>query len=226
MTSVRVAMTEAKRRSTSSGDETKARIVAATLTTLKEEGISGTSARAIAKTGDFNQALIFYHFGSIDDVIVAAVTAMSQRRLENHRNGLAHVSTLTEMIQVARELHKDDLVDDNMTVFIQAFAGASGNDETGPRLYAELETWSELITETIERVLADVPAAAAIDKSQIAQAIGALFLGIELLDDLDPKRASAEALFDTLEGLSRVLELVMQTPMVAGLMGSAGPADS
>ena len=224
MTSVVLAMAEIKRRSTASGDETKARIVQATLQTLREEGIVGTSARAIAKAGDFNQALIFYHFGSIDDLVIAAVSAMSLRRLENHRSRLEHVETLTEMIQVARELHADDLADDNMTVLIQAFAGASGNVETGPKLYAEIEPWSQLITETIERVLGDIPAAAAIDKAQIAQAIGALFLGIELLDDLDPKRASAGALFDTLEGLSRVLELVVQSPMVANLM-SAGTAD-
>ena len=210
-------MAETKRKSTASGDETKARIIAATLETLRTEGIIGTSARAIAKTGDFNQALIFYHFGSIDDVIIASVSSMSARRMENHRSKLEHVETLTEMIQVARELHADDLADDNMTVLIQAFAGASGNPETGPKLYAEIEPWSNLITETIERVLGDVPAAALIDKEQIAQAIGALFLGIELLDDLDPKRASAEALFDTLEGLTRVLELVLQTPMLANL---------
>ena len=210
-------MAETKRKSTASGDETKARIIAATLETLRAEGIIGTSARAIAKTGDFNQALIFYHFGSIDDVIIASVSSMSARRMENHRSKLEHVETLTEMIQVARELHADDLADDNMTVLIQAFAGASGNPETGPKLYAEIEPWSNLITETIERVLGDVPAAALIDKEQIAQAIGALFLGIELLDDLDPKRASAEALFDTLEGLTRVLELVLQTPMLANL---------
>lgn len=212
-----MAMAETKRRSTASGDETKARIIAATLETLRTEGIIGTSARAIAKTGDFNQALIFYHFGSIDDLVIASVSSMSARRMENQRNKLEHVETLTEMIQVARELHADDLTDDNMTVLIQAFAGASGNPETGPKLYAEIEPWSQLITDTIERVLGDVPAAALIDKEQIAQAIGALFLGIELLDDLDPKRASAEAMFDTLEGLTRVLELMLQTPMLANL---------
>lgn len=211
-------MTEAKRRSTSSGDETKARIVQATLRTLKSEGIVGTSARAIAREGDFNQALIFYHFGSVDDLVIAAVAAMSARRMANHRAKLEHVTTLTEMIQVARELHVDDLAADNMTVLIQAFAGASGNSETGPKLYAEMEPWSALLSETIDRVLGDVPAASLIDKEQIAQAIGALFLGIELLDDLDPKRASADALFDTLEGLSRVLELLMQTPMLSALV--------
>ena len=79
------SVAKAKRKPSTSGEETKARILAATLETLTEEGIVGTSARAIARTGDFNQALIFYHFGSVDDAIVAAVGQMSDRRLKNHR---------------------------------------------------------------------------------------------------------------------------------------------
>ena len=32
----------------------------------------GTSARAIARAGNFNQASIYYHFGSIDEVVINA----------------------------------------------------------------------------------------------------------------------------------------------------------
>lgn len=220
-------MAATQRRSTTSGDETKARIVQATLQTLKSEGIVGTSARAIAREGDFNQALIFYHFGSIDDLVVAAVAEMSRRRMANHRGRLEEVESLTEMIQVARELHADDLAADNMTVLTQAFAGAVGNSETGPKLYAELEHWSNLVSETLERLLADVPAAASvIDRKQMAQGISALFLGIELLDDLDPSKANAAGLFDTLEGLARLVELVLQTPLLAALAPKDADEDS
>ena len=226
MTSVSRAMTETQRRSTASGDETKARIVEATLQTLKTEGIVGTSARVIAREGDFNQALIFYHFGSVDDLIVAAVAEMSRRRMENHRARLEQVTSLTEMIQVARELHADDLATDNMTVLTQAFAGAVGNSETGPKLYAQLEQWSDLVADTLERLLADVPAAAAvIDRKQMAQGISALFLGVELLDDLDPTKANASALFDTFEGLARLVELVLQTPLLSALASADGTQD-
>ena len=101
-------MAKAKRRSSSSGEETKAKIVDATLQTLQEEGIVGASARAIARTGDFNQALIFYHFGSVDEAIVAAVGELSRRRLERYREPLMSVDNLTELIRVARELYEND----------------------------------------------------------------------------------------------------------------------
>ena len=96
--------TESKRR-TSSGDETRARIVEAALETLKSEGIVGTSARAIARQGDFNQALIFYHFGSVDDLVVAAVAEMSRRRMGNHKPKLESAGSLTELIAIGREIH-------------------------------------------------------------------------------------------------------------------------
>ncbi len=209
------------KRTNSSGEETRSRIVAATLATLKSEGIVGTSARNIAKAGDFNQALVFYHFGSVDDLVIAAVSSMSCDRIDRYRPRLESVSSLTEMVGVARELHAEDVANDNMKVFTQAFAGAVGNSEIGPKLYAELQPWTDLVTETVDRVLADVPAAAAIDKAQIAQAISALFLGIELLDSLDPEVSNATALLETLEGLSRLLDLVMQMP---GLQGLGSPS--
>ena len=126
--------TESKRR-TSSGDETRARIVEAALETLKSEGIVGTSARAIARQGDFNQALIFYHFGSVDDLVVAAVAEMSRRRMGNHKPKLESAGSLTELIAIGREIHNDDLVADNMAVLTQAFAGARAKSEIGAKLY-------------------------------------------------------------------------------------------
>ena len=141
------------KRRTSSGDETRARIVEAALATLKAEGIVGTSARAIARQGDFNQALIFYHFGSVDDLIVAAVAEMSRRRMENHRPKLESAGSLTELIAIGREIHNDDLVADNMAVLTQAFAGARAKSDIGAKLYTELVPWTDLVTDAVRRVL-------------------------------------------------------------------------
>src|SRR6266581_2280999 len=45
---------------------TKRRILDAALEALRTEGFAGATSRAIARIGGFNQALIFYHFGSLD----------------------------------------------------------------------------------------------------------------------------------------------------------------
>lgn len=202
-------MAKAKRRSSSAGDETRAKILEATLTSLKEEGIVGTSARAIARAGDFNQALIFYHFGSVDEAIVAAVDVMSERRMSRHRERLESATTLRDLVQVARDLHHDDTANDNMTVLTQAFAGAAGDPVMGPKLYEALEAWSDMVTESIRRVLGDSPLADLAPAEQLGQGISALFLGIELLADLDPERAEVDSLFDTLMAAASMVELLI-----------------
>ena len=50
-------------------------IVKAALETLREEGFAGASSRAIARRGGFNQALIFYHFGSLANLLLEAFAA-------------------------------------------------------------------------------------------------------------------------------------------------------
>ena len=198
-----------KRRSSTAGDENRARILEATLATLKEEGIVGASARAIARRGDFNQALIFYHFGSVDDAIVEAVNLMSARRMENHRERLEAATTLRELVEVARALHHDDTANDNMTVLTQAFAGAAGDPVMGPKLYRALAEWSDMVTESIRRVLGDSPIANLAPAEQLGQGISALFLGIELMADLDPENAHVDAMFDTLMAAASMVELLI-----------------
>src|SRR5947207_15257968 len=60
--------------------DTRERIIAATLQTLEQDGFAETSARAIARNGGFNQALIFYHFGSIAQVLIEAFREVSDEQ--------------------------------------------------------------------------------------------------------------------------------------------------
>lgn len=198
-------MTKDKSKPSAPGDATKTLIVQATLTTLTEEGIVGTSARAIARTGEFNQALIFYHFGSVDNAIVAAVSEMGARRVHNHKAELKQATSLQDLVRIARRLHEDDRTSENMTVLVQAFAGAAGNDEMGPKLYSALEPWSDMLAETIERVLGNTPITQILPSRQIADAMRALFLGIELLDDLDSSRGQADLMFESMDSLAELL---------------------
>ena len=89
-------------RGTIMNQDTKTRIIEATIATIKEEGMAGTSARAIARRGDFNQALIFYHFGSIEDLLHATMQYSSSARVELYRSRLEQVESLADLAAVAR----------------------------------------------------------------------------------------------------------------------------
>ena len=49
--------------------QTRRRLVDATMQTIREQGIAKLSARTIATTGGVNQALVFYHFGTVDGLV-------------------------------------------------------------------------------------------------------------------------------------------------------------
>jgi AcrR family transcriptional regulator len=44
-------------------------------------GFAGASAREIARRADCNQALVFYHFGSVTELLLAGLDDVSTRRL-------------------------------------------------------------------------------------------------------------------------------------------------
>src|SRR5688572_30118934 len=88
---------------------TRERIMEAALETLREEGFAATTARAIARRGDFNQALIFYHFGSLPALLLEAFRSASEAQVAKYRAAAAEVSSLGDLVEIARTLHKDDL---------------------------------------------------------------------------------------------------------------------
>src|SRR5947208_10430315 len=98
---------------------TKERIVAAALETLKEEGFAATSARSIARRGGFNQALIFYHFGTLNDLLLAALDKTSSERMSRYREELQTGRTIGEKIRVAGELYREDLESGHITVITE-----------------------------------------------------------------------------------------------------------
>ena len=63
---------------------TRTKLVDAAIETLKAEGFAGSSARAIAERAGLNQGLIFYHFGSVANLLLAALDSVSARRMEQY----------------------------------------------------------------------------------------------------------------------------------------------
>jgi AcrR family transcriptional regulator len=197
-------------------EQTRARIVEAALQALRDEGIAGISARAIARHGDFNQALIFYHFGSVEGLLVAVARSESERRSALYAPALAEVTTLSELVAVARRLHDDEFQAGTVATLTQMLAGAVGSDELSEGIRDALLPWTTLVGQTIDRLLADVPFGDLLSRDDITAGVAALFLGIELLSGLDPDMAGG-SLFDTMATVATLAD---------GLLRTAPPAPS
>src|SRR2546427_9716007 len=88
---------------------TRERITEAALETLREEGFAGTTARAIAARGGFNQALIFYHFGSVAALLLEAVRATSEGQVAKYNAAAAEVGSLSDLGGSARRVHDENI---------------------------------------------------------------------------------------------------------------------
>ncbi|MGH8931646.1 MAG: TetR/AcrR family transcriptional regulator [Egibacteraceae bacterium] len=181
------------RRVSQSGADTRARIIEATLRTLKEEGVVGTSARAIAQTGGFNAALIFYHFGTISDLLVAAVEHNSADAITRYGQRLAGVRTLSELVEVATALYRQDAAG-NVTILTQLLAASASDPELGQRLLAVFEPWIALVRDVLERVLEGTPFAGMVPSEDVAFGVTSLFLGLELVTQLGQDSTRGERL--------------------------------
>ena len=72
---------------------TRRRLVEAAVETLKEDGFVGASARAIAERAGSNQGLIFYHFGSVTNLLLAALDEVSAERLHDYGEAVGRVGS-------------------------------------------------------------------------------------------------------------------------------------
>ena len=191
---------------TTAGDETRARIVEAALQTIREEGVVGTSARAIARAGDFNQALIFYHFGSVQHVLLAAVERISEQRMARYQERLGPVQSLGQLIAVGAECHREDVEEGNIRVLSQMLAGASSSPELAGKLRAFFDPWVELVEEAVARVVAGTAYESVVPVHDLSMGVVALFMGTELLNQVYDTQPSATALFQTMGRLATLLE--------------------
>src|SRR5438270_2850642 len=111
-------------KASAQGLATRDRILDAAFETLRSEGFAQTSARAIARRGGFNQALIFYHFGTLDALLLAALERTSTERLELYRDAIRSASTVDELLAVAARAYEADRSSGHMYVVAQMVAGS------------------------------------------------------------------------------------------------------
>jgi AcrR family transcriptional regulator len=187
-----------------SSTSTRDRIVAAALQTLRDDGITGLSARAIARRGGFNQALIFYHFGSLDSLLLAALDHTSAERIERYRKAVADAESPVELLAVMTSIHAEDRDTGHTTVVAQMISGSVARPELAPEMIARMEPWIELCEGALKKGLARLGVPAVVPLRELAYALVTFYLGVNLLTHLDEDRR-IDSLFARVQELSPVL---------------------
>ncbi len=187
-------------------NDTRHKLIDATLDTLRTKGIAGISARTIAASAGVNQALVFYHFGTVDQLIEAACRESADARVQTYRTQFAEVGSLRELLVLGRRLHTQEQDAGNVIVMAQVLAGALQDPKLAAAGRHAVDLWVLEISTTLHRLLRGSPIEAALDIAGLARGIAAAFIGVELYDGVDPE--GAEHALAALEQLSVLIDVV------------------
>lgn len=185
-----------------SSGQTREQLLDAALATLRRDGFAAATSRAIAREADVNPALIFYHFGSVDGLLLAALDRTSAERLRRYREAVDEAETLEQLVAVAGRVYEEDRAAGHMTVVAQMLAGSVARPELAPEMVRRMDPWLELAEEAIEKVQRRLDVPELVPVRELAYAFVTFYLGVNFLTHLDGERAPTEALFRRLEELA------------------------
>ena len=190
----RASRTGSAKAEISSG--TRGALVDAAIESLRFDGFTGASARAIATRAGLNPGLIFYHFGSVVDLLVAGLEWVSVRRMERYSAAVDAAVTPSEMVAAATEIFREDLDEGYVTVLVEMIAGAASSPGLGDRVAELMTPWRTFSQNALAAIVSESPLASLVPVEDAAHAIVALYLGLEMLAHLDGDRAPALRLFE------------------------------
>lgn len=186
--------------------DTRTKLLDGALQTVRSHGIAGASARTVAAAAGVNQALVFYHFGSLDALLTEACLTATQRRVEAYRDGLTKVTSLRELLELGRSLHEEERGLGNVAVLAQLLAGAQTDPRLAEPIKQALDLWVAEIEAVLTRILATTPLGDLADPAGLARAVSAAFIGLELFEGIDA--SGARAALNALDQLGALVEVV------------------
>jgi AcrR family transcriptional regulator len=190
---------------------TRAKLVVAAAQTVRESGIAAASARVIAARAQVNQALVFYHFGTVSELLEAACRRAVDDSAAYYRDQFSTVTSITGLLAIGRELHERERSAGNVAMMAQFMSGAQHDPVLARAANYAMSRWTTEIEEVLGRVLQDTPLAEITDVPGLARALGAGFIGLELYGGVDA------------EGMTRALESLDQLALVVEVVNDLGP---
>lgn len=185
---------------------TRERLLAAAADSLRFDGADALSARVIAARAGANQALVFYHFGSVDQLVDEAVRAAVAESRERYAEALAGADSFATLVTTGRRLHEQESSVGNVAMMAQLMAAGQHRAALAATARAALALWAEAIEPTVSRVLAGSLLGRYVDAATLTRSISAAFLGFELVDGVDPQHGRDS--LELLDVLARMADRV------------------
>lgn len=188
---------------------TKLQIAEAALAALKSHGFAGASARVIAREGAFNQALIFYHFGSVRNLLLAGFDLVSERRMMQYGPAFEAASTVSELARLAQTIYQEDLKQGYVTALGEMVSGGVSDATLGAEVAARIEPWIGMVETKLQQLLAGSPMPGLDSPRDLAFGIVAAYFGVNMLSHLQRDQTRAESLLDLAVRVAAIADAVL-----------------
>ncbi len=176
-------------------EQTKNELIDAAIGSLVDEGYRGTTARSIAGRAECNQAAIYYHFGGIENLLIAALEQSSQERLARYKGALNNDQTLTELVAAIEVLYVEDRESGHLSLLTELVGGITASPELRAGIENATGPWLEFVEERIEHASKSVSFGAMLPARDIADLVFSLVVGVELRNKVDGNVERSDRLF-------------------------------
>lgn len=190
-----------RRGGETAGAQARAAIVEATVSNLAEGGFSTTSARAVADRAGIAPGGVFYHFGSMDELLAVVFERCLDARLARLGSVLdAPPDTVPEALRDAVRAEFDHA---EARAMLEVVVGAASSPVLAERVQAGIERSFAFTREVVDRLLEGSPLSAVLPLDLVAQVAASAFFGLQVLD-LVGTPVDVDALTDLVAALTRL----------------------
>ena len=162
------------------GDATKELILEAARESLREEGYSGTSIRAVAERAGVQLSLVHYHFGTKQNVLVAVLERENEKLLERQQALFTGPGPLSAKWRAACRFLEDDLESGYVRILWELWAAGLADEQLAARWRDATAGWRRLMAEVVEEWSREVGLELPISATAVATLVANLFQGLEV----------------------------------------------
>ena len=162
------------------GDATKELILEAARESLREQGYSGTSIRAVAERAGVQLSLVHYHFGSKQSVLVAVLERENEKLLERQQALFTGPGPLSVKWRAACRFLEDDLESGYVRILWELWAAGLADEQLAARWRDATAGWRRLMAEVFEEWSREVGLELPISATAVATLVANLFQGLEV----------------------------------------------
>jgi AcrR family transcriptional regulator len=169
-----------RRGGESVGAQARSSIVDAAVACLATDGFSATSARAVAERAGIAPGGVFYHFGSMDELLAVVFERCLDARLARMATVLeAPPAALPEALRDAVEA---EFAHPEGRALLELVVGAASSPMLADRVRVGIERSFTFTRGVVDRMLDGSPLAAVLPLDLVAQIAASAFFGLQVLD--------------------------------------------